>query len=70
MKDLYNIFKKYEVKADSVKDFLEKYYKKDRYKGHEEELLKSYTEEFKKEGFCFISHHDSITGECVAWYGN
>lgn len=46
MKDLYSIFKRYEVKADSVEDFLRRYYKKDRYKGHEEGLLKSYEEEF------------------------
>lgn len=54
MKDLYNIFKKYEVKADSVKDFLMRYYKKDRYQGHEEGLLKSYEEEFQKYGYTFI----------------
>jgi len=69
----YERMKKYAVPADSVDDFLNRYYKRDRYTGRGPEyaacLLKSYTEEFEEYGFCFISHHDSNTGEVVAFYG-
>jgi len=67
-------FKEYEVKADNVEDFLKRYSKP---KAHElrgkeyvEYRINSYKEELKKYGFCFITHHDSITGEIVSWYGN
>jgi hypothetical protein len=69
----YETFKKYAVPADSVQDFLNRYHKKSSYTGRGEEyakcVLKSYQEEFKKYGFCFTSHHDSVTGEVVAFYG-
>ena len=62
------------VKADSVSDFLERYYKPDRYHGRGESyaqsLLESYEQEFAKHGFCFISYHDSVTGRIVAFCGN
>ena len=69
----FEAFKKYSVPADNVADFLARYYKRNRYTVRGEEyatcLIQSYTEEFKREGFCFISHHDSNTGEVVAFYG-
>jgi len=59
------------VEASSVEDYLERYYKHDRYKGRGEEyeaiLLKSYTEEFSDRGYVCTSHHDNVTGEFIAW---
>jgi hypothetical protein len=73
MFDCFEGFKKYAVPAENVADFLARYYKRSRYTGRGDEyaacLLKSYTEEFEKYGFCFISHHDSNTGEVTAFYG-
>lgn len=59
-------FEQYAVKASSVSNFLDTYYKKSRYT---DSLLKSYEVEFKKNGFVFISKHDSSTGEVVSWFG-
>lgn len=65
-------FKKYRVEANSVEDFLNKYHKQSSYTGQGKEyakcILESYKEEHYKNGFCFISHHDSNTGEVVAYY--
>jgi hypothetical protein len=67
-----NHWRKYAVDAESVKDFLDRYYKPDRYTGRGEEyaaaLLKSYQEEVDECGYTFISHHDCVRGEMVAWY--
>lgn len=69
----YESFKKYRVEADSIEDFLKKYTKHNKYeepiKGYVECRIKSFYEEFKKHGFCFITHHDSVTGEIVAYFG-
>jgi len=69
----YDAFKGNAQPADSVADFLDRYYKKDRYTGRGADyaavLLASYTEQYEKEGFCYCSHHDSNTGEVAAWYG-
>ena len=70
----YDLFKKYEVKAEGIADFLAKYYKPDRYTGRGDEyanaLLKSHEKDFKSRGFDMISHHDSVTGKVVSYYGN
>lgn len=74
---LFEKFKEYQVNdVTTVKEFLEKYYKHDRFTGRNKEipnysdrLIRSYEEEFKKYGYCFISHHDSKTGEIVTFYG-
>lgn len=59
------------VKARSVKDYLKKYYKRDRYTGRGKEyaqsLLESYQEEYKKRGYIVTSHHDNVVGEIIAW---
>jgi hypothetical protein len=69
----YEAFKKYEVKAESIEDFLKRYTKHDRHFGRGNEYaaarIKSYTEDFNKQGFCFMSRHESVTGQCVAYYG-
>ena len=74
MIDLLENLKKYRVKAKSVEDFLDKYYKPDRYtkRGiqYALSLLESYKESFIKNGYCLISHHDSVTGEIVSFFGS
>lgn len=62
-----------EVQADSVKDFLERYYKPDRYRGRGEEyaasLLASHEARYQAYGYDLISRHDSVTGQAV-YFGN
>lgn len=65
-------FKKYQVEADSLEDFLKKYTKHQRHEGRGKDYVEariiSHTESLKKEGFTFISHHDSVTGDVVSYY--
>ena len=59
------------VQAESVENFLDKYYKHDRFRGRGEEyaniLLKSHQEEYDRRGFTFISQHESNTGRIVSF---
>lgn len=60
------------VEADSVADYLQKYYKQDRLKdidsiSGEGTLLRFYEIDFECFGFICTSHHDNITGEFIAW---
>ena len=59
------------VEASSIKDYLDKYHKRDRYTGrgaeYAEYLLQSYQEEFERRGYVVTSHHDNVTGEIIAW---
>jgi len=59
------------VQAISVQDYLNRYYKKDRYTGRGAEyaaaLLKSYEFEYEKNGYVCTSRFDNVTGECIAW---
>jgi len=56
----------------TVGQFLEKYYRRDRYRGRGEEyaagLLKSHQAHFEKYGYDLISRHDSNQGVGV-WFG-
>lgn len=52
------------VKAKSVKDYLDRYYKKSRMTPT---LLDSYQKEYAERGFVCTSHHDNVTGEFIAW---
>lgn len=52
------------VKASSVEDYLDRYYKKSRMTPT---LLQSYREEFERNGYVCTSHHDNVTGEFIAW---
>lgn len=74
MSNLYENFKKYKVKADSIEDFLKRHSKPKAHELREKEYIeariKSHTEDLQKYGYTFITHHDSITGEIVSWYGN
>ena len=68
-----NSFKKYEVKANSLDDFLRTYTKQSilvRGQEHHEARLESHQEDIEKYGYTFITHHDSRTGEIVSYYLN
>jgi hypothetical protein len=52
------------VKAESIEDYLNKYYKKDR---RTPTLIEIYKEEYEKYGYVCTSHHDNVTGEFIAW---
>ena len=70
----YEAFKEHEVKADNLEEFLKRYTKR---RAHEERgveyikaRIKSHSEHLEKYGYTFITHHDSVTGEIVSYYGN
>jgi len=52
------------VEAESVEDYLDRYYKKDRMT---DTLLESYEKEYKENGYVCTSHHDNVTGDFIAW---
>lgn len=60
------------VGAESVEDFLSRYMKPERFTGRGQDyvdhIIKSYTDELEKYGFCFITHHSSVTGKEIAFY--
>lgn len=70
----YNSFKKYEVQANSISEFLKKYTRRERHEGRGQEYvdcrIQSHTEDLNKYRYTIISHHDSVTGDVVAYYGN
>lgn len=72
MSDLYKKMRDYQVEAKSVVDFLDRYYKPERYTGRGEEyaaaLLASYEEEVRRDGYTLISRHDSVTGKVVSYF--
>lgn len=67
------MFEQYAVTAASVADFLDRYYRPDRYTGRGEEyaavVLASHEKDFARDGYTIISHHDSVTGQVVAFFG-
>ena len=58
--------------VETVEQFLEKYYRRDRYHGRGKEyaagLLKSHQKYFEEHGYDLISRHDSTMGQAV-WFG-
>ena len=54
------------VEADSVEDFLNRYYKLERFA---DTLVDVYKTELNKTGYCSISKYDSRTGKSVSYYG-
>lgn len=71
---LADLFRQYTVTdVATVAEFLRRYYKPDRYTGRGAEyaavLLASHQADFDRDGFDIISHHDSVTGQVVAFYG-
>lgn len=73
MSNISDLLRKYEVTASGVSDFLARYYKPDRYTGRGDDyasmLLASYESDFRDRGVIMISHHDSVTGVIVSYYG-
>ncbi len=70
----HRLFDKYAVHdVSTVKDFLDKYYRTERYAGcgevYAQGFLKSYQKEYTDEGIVWISKHDSITGKVVSFIG-
>ena len=61
----------YGVQANGVEDFLNRYYKPDRFRSRGADyavaLIASHAKHYHDYGYDFISHHDSVTGEIVAW---
>lgn len=70
---MYNTFKKYEVKCNSLKEFCEKYHNygawRSRTADYREADYFSHREDMEKYGFTIIPRLDSITGEVVSYYG-
>jgi hypothetical protein len=74
-KTCYYNFQKYKVNdVSTIEEFCNKYYKPDRFKNRGQEymdcVIKSDYKDMENYGYVIISHHDSITGEVVAFYGN
>ena len=61
------------VQANSIEDFLDRYYKPQRFRERGEKyaavLIASHQADFDHYGYDFISHHDSVTGRVVSWFG-
>lgn len=73
MTEIYEHFKKFQMPdCEDLKQFLQKYYKYERYKGRGDEyayyLFMSHRDYLLDHGFDFISKHDSITGRIAAFY--
>lgn len=52
------------VKAKSVEDYLDRYYRKER---RSDTTLDTYEEEYIREGYVHTSHFDNITGSHIYW---
>lgn len=71
--NIYEKMKKYQVQAESVEDFRQRYTKPERYQKRGTDyvpaVVQSAYEDMERYGFTIISHHDSVTGDVVAYYG-
>jgi len=60
------------VNCDTTEEFLDRYYKPDRFRGRGEEyaqvLIDSHEQDFIKDGYDLISYHDSVLGVTVWRY--
>lgn len=52
------------VEADSVADYLARYYKQSRMTPT---LLDTYTKEYQADGYVCTGRHDNVMGEFIAW---
>jgi len=72
MKNNTEHWRQYAVQANNLEEFLEKYTKPSRHWERGAEYvaarIKSHQEDIGKYGFTFITHHDSKSGETVAWF--
>lgn len=70
---LFDTFKKYEVQANSIEDFILKYGKPSRYQERGNDYMntciQSHKDDLLKYGYDIITHHNSKTGETVSYYG-
>lgn len=71
-KKMIKIFEKFQVKdCKNITEFCEKYYKSSRFteRGVEyvKECIKSHKEDYIKNGYTILSHHESKTGGCVSF---
>ena len=71
--DPFKAFQKYAVDAKSLEDFCDRYHRRGAYHDRGEEYMKCDYEDHKKElerdGFTFIPHGSSTTGDVVSYYG-
>lgn len=67
------MFERYRVEASSIEDFLEKYYKRERYQARGAEyaavVLAWHKKRFEEYGYDIISRHESVTGQVVSYFG-
>ena len=77
MANTKELFRKYRVEADSLDDFLDTFYRHDRYEGRDgkvwgddysQSIKDSCELDLEQHGYCLISRHDSRTGDIVAFY--
>ena len=71
----YQLFKRCKVTdVKTVAEFLDRYYKKDRYTGRGKEytatVLNAHEKVFEGFGVDWISKFESVTGEVVSFYGD
>lgn len=70
---LFEMFKKYAVKADSLEEFCNMYHRRGAYHDRGEEYMKADYEDHKRElerdGFTIIPQGSSTTGYVVSYYG-
>lgn len=79
----FELFKGDRVEAKNLDDFLNRYYKPDRYKGQDNDnwgdlipvgkkysdvVRESHQQDLDLYGIDWISSHDSVTGRIVSWY--
>lgn len=59
--------------VETVREFVEKYYKNSRLRGrgdnYAESIIVSHEKRFADYGYDIISHHESVTGEIVSFFG-
>lgn len=69
----YEVFQKYAVKADSLKEFCDQYHRPGAYHERGEKYMQadyqSHKEELERDGFTFIPQGSSTTGRIVSYYG-
>jgi hypothetical protein len=70
-KSIKELFSEYAVEAESVEAFVEKYYKHERLRGRGDEyaecIIASAKQYLSEHGIYFISWHESVTGDIVAF---
>lgn len=73
MSTLYERFKKYEVKAESLREFCDLYHRRGAYHDRGEEYMQfdyeSHKEELERCGYTIIPQGSSTTGGVVSYYG-